>query len=317
MTPTYPRIKNLNWNLLRTFLVIVEEGSITRAADRLLVRQPTVTTALQKLEETLGCQLIQRDSRRFVLTSHGEILRQECLEITRRVERIGQELIAVEDGLTGMVHIQLVTHIPVPALEHAMRQMRSTYPSVAIEIAVSSSQDIIRGIAQKQFPFGFCLLQKPVASLACHYLYREEFGIYCGSGHILYGQKNVAMEELRKEAFISFACAEQGQAFEPMIALRDGVGLGAWTVGSSRNLEEVHRMIAAGIGIGLLPKDVVADDVKSGRLWLLSTFQDTLGADVYFVRNPDMKPTPAERAFLDIYQMALFDLGKPIAPTSL
>src|SRR5690606_6499053 len=63
-----PKLHHLNWNLLHTFLVIVEERSITRAADRLLVRQPSVSAALQRLEETLGSQLIQRDSRRFVLT---------------------------------------------------------------------------------------------------------------------------------------------------------------------------------------------------------------------------------------------------------
>ncbi len=294
--------------MLRTFLIIAEEGSITRAAERLLLRQPTVTSALQKLEETLGCQLIQRDSRHFVLTSQGEALREECIEITRCIERIGTELSFEKNELTGLIKILLVTHIPVPALDHAMRQMRNTYPLVTIQIDVANSQDVIRNVAQKYTPFGFCLMQKPISTLDCQFLYREHYGIYCGASHPLYGHTNIDIKELKKEAFIAFGCSQQSNALEPMISLHNGAGLGAWTVGSSPNLEEVHRMIAAGIGIGTLPCEVVHYDVMGGRLWLLSTLDGSLGADVYFIQNPEMKISPAEKAFLDIYKTALYDL---------
>lgn len=53
-------IRELDWNLLRTFMYIVQEGSITRAAQRLMLRQPSVSQALQRLEARLGTQLIDR-----------------------------------------------------------------------------------------------------------------------------------------------------------------------------------------------------------------------------------------------------------------
>jgi hypothetical protein len=53
-------VTNLDWNLLRTFVVIVEEESITRAASRLLRRQPAISLALQRLETDLGMRLIER-----------------------------------------------------------------------------------------------------------------------------------------------------------------------------------------------------------------------------------------------------------------
>ncbi|OCP21367.1 MULTISPECIES: LysR family transcriptional regulator [unclassified Ensifer] len=307
MATRYPRIHNLNWNLLRTFLVIVEERSITKAADKLLVRQPSVTAALQKLEETLGCQLIQRDSRRFILTNHGEMLRQECMEIFRRVERIGEKLSADEDDLTGQIRIQIVTHVAMPGLDQALRQMRRRHPSVSVRIDVANSQDIVRAIAQKQTPFGFCLLPKPLAALDCRFLMREEFGIYCGATHPMHGRTDVTLDELRQEAFIAFACSQEGGALEPMIALRDGAGLGTWTVGSSPNLEEVRRLIAAGLGIGILPIDTAKCVVDPEQLWLIPTLNGSLGADVYLVTNPDMELGAAEKAFLDIFNTALFD----------
>ncbi len=311
MADRFPRIQQLNWNLLRTFLVIVEERSITRAADRLHVRQPSVTAALQKLEETLACQLIRRDSRRFILTSHGEMLRQECTEILRRVERIGEKLSVDEDDLTGQVRILTVTHLNIPELDQALRRMRSRHPSVSVRIDVAHSQDIVRAVAQKQTPFGFCLLPKALATLDCRFLMREEFGIFCGRSHPMHGRTDVNLDELRREAFVAFTCSQEGGALEPMVALRDGAGLGSWTVGSSPHLEEVRRLIVAGVGIGILPLDA-AQPVAPEQLWLISTLNGRLGADVYFVTNPDAELNAAETAFLRLFHAELFDGQQPV-----
>ena len=306
MVTSYPRIHKLNWNLLRTFLVIVEEKSITKAAHRLLVRQPSVTSALQKLEETLGSQLIQRDSRRFLLTSHGEMLRQECMEIMRRVERIGEKLSSDDDELAGQIRILSVTHLPLPELDEALRQMRRRHRSVSVRIDVAHSQDIVRTVAQKQAPFGLCLLPKPLATLNCHFVFREEFGIYCGRTHPMFGRTDITLDELRQEAFIAFTCSQDGGALEPMISLRDGAGLGAWTAGSSPHLEEVRRLIVAGLGIGILPIEG-ARSLTGEELWHIPTSLESLGADVYFITNPEADLNPAERSFLQMFSSALFD----------
>ncbi|TIO99883.1 MAG: LysR family transcriptional regulator, partial [Mesorhizobium sp.] len=86
---TAQTISELNWNLLRTFCTIAEERSITGAAKHLQMSQPSVSLALQKLEEQLGCKLVFRDPRRFALTLRGEKIYQECSEMFRCVNRIG------------------------------------------------------------------------------------------------------------------------------------------------------------------------------------------------------------------------------------
>lgn len=303
----YPRIYNLNWNLLKTFLVIVEEGSISRAADKLLLRQPSVTSALQKLEEALGCQLIQRASRRFALTSRGEILRDECKKLFQHIESIEEKLALDEESLTGQIRIMLVTHVVMPGLDNALRQLRRRYPLLSVRIEVADSQDIVRAVAQKQVPFGFCLLSKPLAALHCRFLMREEFGIYCGATHHLFGQQSVNLSRLREENFVSFTCGHGDSALEPMVALRDGAGLGARVAGISPNLEEVRRMIVAGLGIGILPVDVARSDIERQQLWRIPALDGDLGADLYLLTNPEIKFGAAEDAFLDLFKTSLFD----------
>ena len=70
----------LDWNLLRSFLVIVEERSFTTAAQRLNLKQPTVSNALRRLEETLGRRLINRGPREFEITPHGEALFRQAFD---------------------------------------------------------------------------------------------------------------------------------------------------------------------------------------------------------------------------------------------
>ncbi|WP_093120703.1 LysR family transcriptional regulator [Salinihabitans flavidus] len=64
-------LTSLDWNLLRTFYVIVEAKNLTRAAAQLQISQPSVSAALQRLEKSLGCRLVVRASRRFELTRYG------------------------------------------------------------------------------------------------------------------------------------------------------------------------------------------------------------------------------------------------------
>jgi DNA-binding transcriptional LysR family regulator len=291
-----PKLHHLNWNLLHTFLVIVEERSLTRAAERLLVRQPSVSAALQRLEETLGAQLIHRDSRSFVLTKQGEALYRECVDIYRSVARIGDKLADEADELTGLVRILIITHAVLPVLDRTLALFNRQHPAVTIRIDVANSQDIVRSVSQKLAPFGICLLPVPLAGLNCLRLLREEFGIFCGRDHPFYGREDTPLEELRDEPFVAFACGQDG-TLEPMVSLQEGVGLGRRTVGSSPNLEEVARMIVAGLGIGVLPLASVRDAQERGALWRLTPPEVSLGADLYFVNSPAMALSAAEKAF--------------------
>lgn len=290
----------LNWNLLRTFLIIVEERSITRAADRLSLRQPSVSAALRRLEETLSCQLIERDSRRFTLTEQGKVLYQECDEIYRRVSRLEEKINGANDDISGLVRILLVTQVIWPELDRTIATLHKRHNRITFKIDIANSQEIVRAVSQRIAPFGICLLPRPVPGLKCQMLFREEFGLYCSAEHSLSGRATVALSELQAEPWVSFTCAETGSSFEPMNALRDSAGLGRYVIASSPHLEELQRLIGAGIGIGLLPVAAVEASVYASRLKRIPFEHHALGADLYLVTNPSQQLEKAEAAFLEM-----------------
>ncbi|MEM9635969.1 MAG: LysR family transcriptional regulator, partial [Pseudomonadota bacterium] len=162
----------LNWNLLRTFFVIAEERSITKAATRLGLRQPSVSSSLQKLESQLGCQLVFRDSRSFELTLRGEKIYQECKEIFLSTERIHSLVRDATDEEQGELSYQIISNLSSSLLDELFRLYHQRYPSVMFRGKVQNSQDILENILKGNVSIGICLLPKPVVNLPSVRLFR-------------------------------------------------------------------------------------------------------------------------------------------------
>ena len=90
-----------------------------------------------------------------------------------------------------------------------------------------------------------------------------------------------------------------------MSVLREGTRLGSRINGLSTNIEEVRRMIVAGLGVGILPLMTAQDDIQRGDLWPLKITDEAIGADVYLVHAPREKLSPSEQKFVDIAQELL------------
>ncbi len=291
---------DLNWNLLRMFYMIATEKSITKAAKRLGLSQPSVSTALQKLETQLSCQLVFRDSRHFALTQRGDRVYRECRDIFHGAERIALMVRGAAEDESGEVRYQIISNLASPMLDEILRLFHQRHPSVSFQSEVQNSQAIVRGIQEGRVNVGFCLLAQPVANLCSLRLFREEFLLFCGAEHPLFGQKTVSIMDVQREPFISFACATEGAGLEPMSVLRDGPRLGERISGLSTNMEEVRRMIVAGLGIGILPLMSAKGDIQDGALWPLKITDEPIGADVHLVHAPTDDLTPAEQKFVKI-----------------
>lgn len=295
----------INWNLLRVFYMIAKEEGITKAAKRLDLSQPSVSNALQKLEAQLDCQLVFRDSRHFELTPRGDKIFQECRDIFHSAERISLLVRGAEEEERGQVRYKIVSNLVSPFLDELLRLYHQRYPSVVFESEVQNSQTIVRAIQQGKVRLGFCLLAKPLVNLPSVRLFREEFSVFCGAEHPLFGKETVELRDLQREPFISFACATEGMGLEPMSVLREGTRLGNRINGMSTNAEEIRRMIMAGLGIGILPVISVQDEIRRGELWPLRITDEPIGADVYLVHARTETLLASEKKFVQTVEELL------------
>ncbi len=302
--PEWPEkfVTNLDWNLLRTFVMIVQEGSITAAATRLLLRQPTVSLALQRLETHMGNRLIERGRGTFRLTAVGRELYRECVDIYGGIANLKHVASSATKEITGEIRIVLASHVITPLYDDLLASFHIEHPRVTYRVSIDTSVEVARQVLDKSASLGICLLNKKLPHLDYEIIYREFFGFYCGPPHPLFGRKNLQMEDLRDHVAVSFGTDDMADALRPVALLREQYGFGQQIVGQSQHLEEVKRMIMCGLGIGPLPIHVVERDIRNGLLWRLPPYKDPPAIDIYLVSNPRKRYNQAETGFIKALQ---------------
>ncbi|WP_321391840.1 LysR family transcriptional regulator [Emcibacter sp.] len=299
---------DLDWNLLRTFMVIAQEQNITRAAQQLNQKQPSVSNALRRLEEKLGCQLAERGPRSFKMTHHGEALFQECKELFGTVGRLPNIIQDVHDNVQGHIKILMTSQVITPLLDETLRTFHEKNPKATFSISVRGSQEVIEALHAKEGTLGICLIREPLENLTTQLLYREHFGFFCGRNHPLFGKTDISMEDLRGQQRVTFYTDRLGDVLHPIAVLRGQAQLSDAVTGVSNNLEEVRRMIMAGLGIGPLPIHVVERDILMGRLWPLLPVEEAPAVDVYTLQNPRAVLNAAEKEFLKLLDQKIRDI---------
>ncbi|WP_285539476.1 LysR family transcriptional regulator [Brucella sp. NBRC 12950] len=289
---------DLDWNLLRCFVVIAEVKSITRAAERLNLKQPSVSNALRRLEERIGQRLVERDATRFELTEVGKLLYEQSIEVFGAISQLPQLVRGVGDNVTGHVTISVASHIVSPLFDQALALFHEHHPNATLTITVSASTEVARLVREKRASFGLGLVSNRDPALDYTMAYREFFGFFCGPRHRMFGQSGLSLADLKGEPSVSFQTDHIADALRPVALLRSEARLSPDVVGTSSSLEEVRRMIITGLGIGPLPVHVVRREIDDGLLWRLPPYDNPPAIDVFLIHNPEANLNKAENAML-------------------
>lgn len=128
--------------ILRYFLAVVEEQSITGAAEYLGMSQPSLSRQLREFESRLGCTLFERGSRTITLTPEGELLRERAEEIVTLADRAEAEITSMEEPVGGPVYIGAGETDAMRLLARAARAMTSCYPQARFHIYSGNTEDV-------------------------------------------------------------------------------------------------------------------------------------------------------------------------------
>lgn len=290
--------RTLNWNLLHTFVVIVEAGGITAGADKLGRRQPTISNALRRLEEQIGKRLINRGPGTFELTGAGKLLYREAVDVYGAIGRLQIAMREVTDTVTGHVTIAIASHIVCPNLDRVLGSFHRNYPEATLSIDVSSSVAAFAEVTARRASLAIGLVNKQMPTLRYRHLYRQHFGLYCGPDHELYGKSGLQLSDLAGHSSVGFPTDRIDDVLRPIAIIRAMAGLNTRIVGRSSNLEEVRRLTVAGLGISAFPIHAVVRDVQDGLLWRLPPYEEPPEIDVHVAWNPRARLNRAEAALL-------------------
>lgn len=302
-------VRNLDWNLLYTFHVIVQAGNLTRAAARLGRQQPAISLALRRLEGHLGAPLCSRTSNRFALTPEGMLIAQLCEELFQKVRDMPHRLANLPGEVVGSLRIATVSSVTSERLDQAIAEYHRRCPKVQIEMEVVPWEEVTRRLKKQTADVGVAPARFLDVSFRHTLLYSEPVRLYCGRLSPLNGKTFSNPAELSGEGLILTG----GDEPDVIRRYRLEHGLGSIIAGQSEYLDEARRLTILGVGICFLPEPMVVRDVKSGDLWPLLPDSESFTSDIYAITLPLEEMQLPGRLF----DAALQDLGRhaPQAPT--
>lgn len=140
--------------VLRYFLAVAREESISGAAATLHVTQPTLSRQMMELEEELGKTLFLRGKRKISLTEEGMFLRKRAQEIVTLVEKTESEFSAAEETISGDVHIGGGETDAMRLIARAAHRLQSAYPHIAYHLFSGNADDVTERLDRGLVDFG-------------------------------------------------------------------------------------------------------------------------------------------------------------------
>ena len=129
--------------VLRYFLTVVREESITKASEVLHITQPTLSRQLAQMEEEIGVKLFDRGTRKIKLTNEGILLRRRAEEILQLVDKTEKELVEQEEQVEGKISIGCGETASVQLLSELIDSFRQKYPRVTFDIFTATA-DLVK-----------------------------------------------------------------------------------------------------------------------------------------------------------------------------
>ena len=125
--------------VLKYFLTVVREESITKASEVLHITQPTLSRQLAQMEEELGVKLIDRGTRKIRLTNEGMLLRRRAEEIIQLVDKTEQELLGQNEQVEGKITIGCGEIAAVQILSDLIKSFTEKYPRVTFDFFTATA----------------------------------------------------------------------------------------------------------------------------------------------------------------------------------
>src|SRR3954471_11044247 len=187
---------------LRYFVAIAEERSFTRAAERLWVAQPGLSTQIRRLESELGVQLFRRHTRGVDLTDAGELLLERARTALAAVDEARSTGHDLEAGLVGTVRLGIVTGAGWPGTSPLLGHFARERPAVELTVVEALDGTLLRDLRDGRLDAMIAPSELGSAELRRVRLGREPWLVLAGPGHRLAGAGRIRARELEGQRFV-------------------------------------------------------------------------------------------------------------------
>lgn len=246
---------------VRTFATIAEHGHFGTAAAHLGISQPSLSQALATLEQGLGVQLIERSTRKVIVTPIGRALLPYAQAALESLDTLVAHAHAAEGGLAGVTAIGIIPTIAPFLLAELLEVLPSFDQDHTPRIVEEKTPHLLEGLRQGRIDVALVGLPIDDAGLKTIELYHEEFVLVVPTGHPLAGRRDLTVDDLRD---LDLLLLDEGHCLRDQVMdlcrtvdMKNDPRLALTRAAS---LSTVVHLVAAGHGCTLVPLSAVVSE---------------------------------------------------------
>jgi LysR family transcriptional regulator, transcriptional activator of the cysJI operon len=286
----------MEFDQLRTFLIVLEHGSFTRAAEVLGLSQSTISAHVKQLEQAVEARLLDRNRERVTPTHKGRMLRRYAGQLVAlRQEALGQLRDEDEQG-AGHVAIAASTIPAEYLLPDALADLRRTHPRASVTLSVSDSRRAVASLLAGECDLALVGSRTSESRLAFTAFAEDEIVVVAPSPNP-WAEREGSLVEVPL-VVRSEGSGTRAAAAEVMASLRSGSSsAGIVEVGST---EATKRCVLAGVGIAFISRLAVADELARGELVTCAVPGTPIRRTFYVVTRRSTTPSGAATTLVEI-----------------
>jgi DNA-binding transcriptional LysR family regulator len=242
---------NFNLNDLQAFRAVAELSNFRKAAEALHVSQPAFSRRIEKLEEALGVQLLERTTRRVSLTSVGR-------DFDRKVQQLLDDLDHTLLGIRGVATTRMgeVTIACVPStvyyfVSQVISRYHERYPKVRVKIFDASANEVLTAVSRSEADFGLNFVGAQEPDIEFRPLMEERFVAACRRDHPLARKRRVTWTELAQYDYISVSKASGNRLL--LDQALSGLPGRPQAIYETQHVTTMLGLVEAGLGVAAVP----------------------------------------------------------------
>jgi LysR family hydrogen peroxide-inducible transcriptional activator len=239
---------------LRAFAAVAEHLHFRDAAAALGVSQPALSGAVSTLEETLGVRLLERTTRKVLLSPAGERLAARARTVLDAVRGLMEEAEAVRAPFTGVLRLGVIPTVAPYLLPTVLRTVHARYPDLDLQVHEEQTASLLDGLAQGRLDLLLLAVPLDAPGVVELPLFDEDFVLVMPHHHRLSGRSDIPREALRE---LDLLLLDEGHCLRDQaldVCREAGREPAAPVTTSAAGLSTLVQLVAGGLGVTLLPR---------------------------------------------------------------
>lgn len=235
------------------FLAVAEELHFRKAAEKLHISQPGLSTQIKQMEGLLQTQLFERDKKKVRLTPAGAYLKEEVEFVLNHLEQTKKQLKLIGEGHMGEIRIGFLGSAMQNVVPDMLLGLKQQYPLMHTSLEELSNRAQIRAILRDQLDLGFVRLARVPKGLRLKPVFEDTFSLVLPQDHPVEVNQFKGMRQVAEDDFILFSQDYSPLYYDTVLSICEDAGFSPKVSHKSVHAQTIFKLVENKMGIAIVP----------------------------------------------------------------